>query len=64
MSCANPSNLPNVTDFRSTRSTSLSTTPLRIAIIAHCLYPIAQPYAGGLEMITELLCNELGVTRP
>ncbi|MFZ3143067.1 glycosyltransferase, partial [Psychrobacter glacincola] len=34
-------------------------TPLRIAIIAHCLYPIAQPYAGGLEMITQLICDEL-----
>lgn len=33
--------------------------PLRIAIIAHCLYPIAQPYAGGLEMITQLICDEL-----
>lgn len=29
--------------------------PLRIAIIAHSLYPIAQPYAGGLEMITQLI---------
>ena len=33
--------------------------PLKIAIIAHSLYPIAQPYAGGLEMITQLLCDEL-----
>ncbi|MGP5554068.1 glycosyltransferase, partial [Psychrobacter celer] len=33
--------------------------PLRIAIIAHSLYPIAQPYAGGLEMITQLICDEL-----
>ena len=32
---------------------------LRIAIIAHSLYPIAEPYAGGLEMITQLLCDEL-----
>lgn len=32
---------------------------LRIAILAHSLYPIAQPYAGGLEMITQLLCDEL-----
>lgn len=32
---------------------------LRIVIIAHCLYPIAEPYAGGLEMITQLLCDEL-----
>ena len=36
-----------------------STSPLRIAIIAHSLYPIAQPYAGGLEMITQLICDEL-----
>lgn len=33
--------------------------PLRIAIIAHSLYPIAEPYAGGLEMITHLLCDKL-----
>ncbi|MDO5769400.1 MAG: glycosyltransferase [Psychrobacter sp.] len=32
---------------------------LKIAIIAHSLYPIAEPYAGGLEMITQLLCDEL-----
>ena len=37
----------------------LQPQPLRIAIIAHSLYPIAEPYAGGLEMITQLLCNEL-----
>ena len=36
-----------------------SNSPLRIAIIAHSLYPIAQPYAGGLEMITQLICDEL-----
>ena len=36
-----------------------SQKPLQIAIIAHSLYPIAQPYAGGLEMITQLLCDEL-----
>ncbi|WP_350559614.1 glycosyltransferase [Psychrobacter sp. CAL346-MNA-CIBAN-0220] len=35
------------------------TARLRIAIIAHSLYPIAEPYAGGLEMITQLLCDEL-----
>ncbi len=34
-------------------------TKLRVAIIAHSLYPIAEPYAGGLEMITQLLCDEL-----
>ena len=36
-----------------------NTSALRIAIIAHSLYPIAEPYAGGLEMITHLLCDEL-----
>lgn len=36
-----------------------SVRPLKIAIIAHSLYPIAQPYAGGLEMITQLLCDAL-----
>lgn len=35
------------------------TPTLRIAIIAHSLYPIAEPYAGGLEMITQLICDEL-----
>ncbi|WP_367111390.1 glycosyltransferase [uncultured Psychrobacter sp.] len=35
------------------------TPVLRIAIIAHSLYPIAEPYAGGLEMITQLICDEL-----
>lgn len=38
---------------------AITNKPLRIAIIAHCLYPIAQPYAGGLEMITQLICDEL-----
>lgn len=32
---------------------------MKIAIIAHSLYPIAEPYAGGLEMITQLLCDTL-----
>lgn len=32
---------------------------MKIAIIAHTLYPIKQPYAGGLEMITHLLCDKL-----
>ena len=41
------------------RPIALPDKPLRIAIIAHCLYPIAQPYAGGLEMITQLICDEL-----
>ncbi|SLJ84696.1 glycosyltransferase [Psychrobacter sp. DAB_AL43B] len=41
------------------RPVAITNKPLRIAIIAHCLYPIAQPYAGGLEMITQLICDEL-----
>ena len=32
---------------------------MRIALIAHALYPISQPYAGGLEMITHLLADAL-----
>ncbi len=32
---------------------------MKIAILAHCLYPIAEPYAGGLEMITHQLCKSL-----
>ncbi|KAA0914486.1 glycosyltransferase [Psychrobacter sp. ANT_WB68] len=46
----NPSHKPSI---------ETSDRPLRIAILAHCLYPIAQPYAGGLEMITQLICDEL-----
>ena len=38
---------------------NVSTPRLRIAVIAHYLYPIAEPYAGGLEMITQLICDEL-----
>lgn len=41
------------------RPAPIANKPLRIAIIAHCLYPIAQPFAGGLEMITQLICDEL-----
>lgn len=41
------------------RPITITNKPLRIAIIAHCLYPIVQPYAGGLEMITQLICDEL-----
>ncbi|WP_201538496.1 glycosyltransferase [Psychrobacter immobilis] len=41
------------------RPIAITNKPLRIAVIAHCLYPIAQPYAGGLEMITQLICDEL-----
>ncbi|GAA0324198.1 glycosyltransferase [Psychrobacter aestuarii] len=40
-------------------NTSHHDKPLRIAIIAHSLYPIAEPYAGGLEMITHLICDKL-----
>lgn len=32
---------------------------LKIAIVAHSLYPIAEPYAGGLEKMTHLICDEL-----
>ncbi|MGB5943361.1 MAG: glycosyltransferase family 4 protein [Leeuwenhoekiella sp.] len=32
---------------------------MKIAIVAHAKFPIAQPYAGGLEMITHLLVNAL-----
>ena len=32
---------------------------MRIAIIAHAKFPIAEPYAGGLEMITHLLVDAL-----
>ncbi|MGP9688048.1 glycosyltransferase [Psychrobacter sp. AOP22-C1-C5] len=62
MSLATPTSFSDAVDHNNTRHTSLSNKPLRplrIAIIAHCLYPIAQPYAGGLEMITQLLCDEL-----
>jgi len=59
MSFANPSHFLDAVNLDNARTPSLPTQPLRIAIIAHCLYPIAQPYAGGLEMITQLLCDEL-----
>ncbi len=32
---------------------------MKIAMLAHSLHPIAEPYAGGLEMITHILCKEL-----
>jgi glycosyltransferase involved in cell wall biosynthesis len=32
---------------------------LKIAIIAHSLFPIAEPYAGGLEKFTHILVKEL-----
>lgn len=38
---------------------SPSPAPLRVAIVAHSLYPIAEPYAGGLEKMTHLICDEL-----
>ena len=47
------------TDTDNKRPSAITNEPLRIAVIAHCLYPIAQPYAGGLEMITQLICDEL-----
>lgn len=59
MSCANPSHFTDSVNLDDARLTALPNRPLRVAIIAHCLYPIAQPYAGGLEMITQLLCDEL-----
>lgn len=34
-------------------------SPLRIGIIAHLKYPIAEPFAGGLEMHTHLLARTL-----
>ena len=32
---------------------------MRIALIAHSRFPVAEPFAGGLEMITHLLTREL-----
>lgn len=32
---------------------------MKIALLAHNKFPIAQPYAGGLEMITHLLAEKL-----
>ncbi len=32
---------------------------MKIALLAHNKFPIAQPYAGGLEMITHLLAKNL-----
>ncbi|ARN76895.1 hypothetical protein BST97_02135 [Nonlabens spongiae] len=32
---------------------------MKIAILAHSLYPLNEPFAGGLEMITHLLVKEL-----
>ena len=33
--------------------------PMKIGIIAHLKYPIAEPYSGGLEMHTHLLASKL-----
>lgn len=59
MSCDMSSDFLTTANLAEIRPTALPNRPLRIAIIAHCLYPIAQPYAGGLEMITQLLCDEM-----
>ncbi|UZO82405.1 glycosyltransferase [Aquimarina sp. ERC-38] len=32
---------------------------MKIAVIAHAHYPIREPYPGGLEMLTHILCNQL-----
>lgn len=32
---------------------------MKIALIAHCLHPIREPFEGGLEMVTFLLCHSL-----
>lgn len=32
---------------------------MKIAIIAHSLHPIKEPFEGGLEMVTFLLCSSL-----
>ena len=32
---------------------------MKIAVIAHSLYPIKEPFEGGLEMVTYLLCRSL-----
>ena len=50
-------NRPSIVNYEDVDASR--TSGLSIAIIAHSLYPIAEPYAGGLEMITELICDEL-----
>lgn len=50
-------NRPSIVNYEGVDASR--TSGLSIAIIAHSLYPIAEPYAGGLEMITELICDEL-----
>jgi len=32
---------------------------MKVAVIAHCLHPIKEPFEGGLEMISYLLCRSL-----
>ena len=59
MPVADPVNFIEAIDNTAERPALLVEKPLRIAMIAHCLYPIAQPFAGGLEMITQLICDEL-----
>lgn len=59
MSLVNPATFADTMNADNQRSIERPDKPLRIAIIAHCLYPIVQPYAGGLEMITQLICDEL-----
>lgn len=62
MPVADPVNFTDAIDNNADnaeRPVLLAEKPLRIAMIAHCLYPIAQPFAGGLEMITQLICDEL-----
>lgn len=49
--------MPSMTDYHVTHA--MQPPALRIAVIAHSLYPITEPYAGGLEMITQLICDEL-----
>lgn len=59
MSFAHSVGFVSAIEANNKRPIVITNKPLRIAIIAHCLYPIAQPYAGGLEMITQLICDEL-----
>ena len=49
MSFADPVNFIDAINTDNERPDLIADKPLRIAIIAHCLYPIAQPFAGGLR---------------
>jgi glycosyltransferase involved in cell wall biosynthesis len=49
MSTRNTKQFDRITDKQS----------LKIAVIGHSLYPIAEPFAGGLEKFTHELCSEL-----